>query len=60
MNRWEDKIVSDVRDSREQYAERFGFDVRAICKGLRKSKQESGRREVRLDPGGKRKSTALK
>ena len=49
MNEWEDQIVSEVRKAREQYAERFGFDVKAICKDLRKRQKESGRSVVRLD-----------
>lgn len=49
MNKWEDKIVSEVRKAREQYAEQFGFDVKAICRDLRKRQKESGRSVVQLD-----------
>ena len=50
MKKWEDKIVAEVREVREQYAERFGFDVRAICRDLRERQGEKGHRVVRLDP----------
>jgi len=49
MEKWEDKIVAEVRQVREQYAERFGFDIQAICRDLRKRQEEGGRRVVRLD-----------
>jgi hypothetical protein len=49
MDKWEDKIVAEVRQVREQYAEQFGFDVAAICRDLRERQEEGGRRVVRLD-----------
>ena len=48
MEKWEDEIVAEVRQVREEYAERFGFDVEAICGDLRKRQEEGGRRVVRL------------
>ena len=50
MEKWEDKIVAEVRQAREEYAERFGFDVQAICRDLRERQGERGHRVVRLDP----------
>ena len=49
MEKWEDEIVAEVRQVREEYAERFGFDVEAICGDLRKRQEEGGHRVVRLD-----------
>lgn len=45
-----DPIVEEVRSAREAYAARFGFDVRAICRDLRKRQADSGRRIVRAEP----------
>ncbi len=48
MEKWEDKIVAEVRQVREGYAEQFDFDVQAICRDLRKRQEEGGRRVVQL------------
>ena len=58
MEKWEDEIVTEVRQVREEYAERFGFDVEAICRDLRKRQEEGGRRVVRLDPKKVRSAAA--
>ena len=58
MEKWEDEIVAEVRQAREQYAEQFGFDVEAICRDLRKRQEEGGRRVVRLDPKKARSAAA--
>lgn len=49
MEKWEDKIVAEVRQVREQYAARFDFDIEAICRDLRERQEEGGRRVVRFD-----------
>ena len=58
MEKWEDEIVAEVRQVREEYAERFGFDVEAICRDLRKRQEEGGRRVVRLDSKKARSAAA--
>ena len=47
METWHDPIVEEVRSAREAYAERLGFDVRAICEDLRRRQSESGHPVVR-------------
>jgi len=46
----EDPIVQEVRAIREAYAEKFGFDLHAICEDLRREQRASGRKVVRLEP----------
>ena len=50
MEKWEDQIVTEVRQIRERYAERFGFDVRAICHDLKKRQEEGSRLVIRRRP----------
>ena len=47
---WKDPIVEEVRKIRQQHAERFNFDLRAIVDDLRKQQEQSGRRYVRFEP----------
>ena len=47
MERWEDPIVEEVRAVREAYAKRFGYDVQAICRDLRRRQDEDEREVVR-------------
>jgi hypothetical protein len=44
MDKWEDEIVAEVRAVRDAYAQRFAYDVRAICRDLKRS-QEAGNRK---------------
>ena len=48
MDKWKDEIVAEVRAVREAYAQRFGYDVRAICRDLKRSQDEGNRKIVRL------------
>jgi len=48
MDKWEDEIVAEVRAVREAYAQRFAYDVRAICQDLKRSQNEGNRKVVRL------------
>lgn len=41
-----DPIVEEVRSHRAAHAERFGYDLGAICEDLRRQQRESGRRVV--------------
>ena len=45
-----DPIVEEVRRFRAEHSERFGNDLDAICKDLRRHQATSGRRVVRLPP----------
>ncbi len=42
---WQDPIVEEIRQFREQYAIRFNHDLRAICRDLR-DRQKAGDRKV--------------
>lgn len=48
MDKWEDEIVAEVRAVRDAYAQRFAYDVRAICRDLKRSRDEGNRQVVRL------------
>jgi hypothetical protein len=46
----QDEIMKEVRAVREAYAERFGFDIRAIFRDAMESQEKSGRQLVTLEP----------
>jgi hypothetical protein len=48
MDKWEDEIVAEVRAVRDAYAQRFAYDVRAICRDLKRSQDEGDRAVIRL------------
>jgi hypothetical protein len=48
MDKWEDEIVAEVRAVRDAYAQRFAYDVQAICQDLKRSQDEGHRKIVRL------------
>lgn len=60
MEKWEDQIVREVREVREEYAARFGFDVKAICQDLRERQNSGGRTVVKsaLNPRAPRPGAA--
>lgn len=45
-----DPVVEEVRAAREDYARRFDFDLRAICRDLREQERSGGRELVSLPP----------
>ena len=45
---WNDKIVEEIPQIREQYAKSFNYDLKAIFEDLRKKEAESGREVVTL------------
>ncbi|MCK6555461.1 hypothetical protein L6Q96_12910 [Candidatus Binatia bacterium] len=47
---WKDPIVEEVRKIRQEHAERFNYDLRAIAADLRRQQEQSGRRYVRFEP----------
>ena len=46
----DDELIEEVRAIRESYAERFGFDVRAIFLDAMERQKKSGRQLVTLEP----------
>ncbi len=45
---WRDPIVDEIRTRREEYAARFGNDIKAICRDARESQKKGGRKTVSL------------
>jgi hypothetical protein len=45
-----DPIVEEIRQYREQYAARFGYDLAAICRDLRERQGACGREVVSRPP----------
>ena len=45
-----DPIVAQVRELREMYASRFGYDLASICRDLREQHRLSGKTMVRRKP----------
>jgi len=45
-----DPVVDEVRRIRHAYAERFGFDLRAMVADLRRKEQDHPDRLVSFDP----------
>lgn len=50
-----DPIVNEVRQCRQNYAKKFHYDLRAICKDLRQQQQSSGHNVITLQ--AKRRAT---
>jgi hypothetical protein len=47
---WHDPIVEEVRKHRQEYAAKFNFDLKEICRDLRRRQEKSGQRVVTLAP----------
>ena len=45
-----DSVVQEVREIREAYAKRFGYDLKAIYRDLKAKEQASGRQYVSFPP----------
>ena len=45
-----DSVVQEVREIREAYAKRFGYDLEAIHRDLKAKEQASGRQVVSFPP----------
>src|SRR5713101_2888761 len=54
---WKDPIVEEVRKQRRQYASRFGFDLDAIFRDL-KRKEQQGRRKLVSPPPRRGRTSA--
>ena len=47
---WRDPIVEEVRRVREEYAARYHYDIKAICRAARESEKKSDHEIVSLSP----------
>ncbi|MBF0308788.1 MAG: hypothetical protein HQL56_04580 [Magnetococcales bacterium] len=47
---WQDPLVEEIRQIREEHAARFHYDPEAIYQDLKRLEQESGRQTVSLQP----------
>jgi hypothetical protein len=47
---WEDPIVKETREAREELFARFDHDLAALCRFLREKQREHPGRVVTLDP----------
>ena len=45
---WQDAIVEEVRDIRQDYAKQFNYDIRAIYADIKKQEIKSGIKMVSL------------
>lgn len=46
----DDPIVEEIRKRGQEYAAKFNFDLKAICRDLRERQKYSDRRIVSLEP----------
>lgn len=47
---WQDEIVEEIHQIREEYAKSFNYDLDAMFADLQKKQAESGKEVVRLSP----------
>lgn len=47
---WTDEIVESTRKAREDYAAKFGYDLEAIYRDLKKQQEQGKRKIVSLPP----------
>ncbi len=45
-----DAIVEEIRRYREEYAARFNYDIKAMCRAAREHQEKGDRRTVSLPP----------
>ena len=57
---WNDEIVEEVRRIRNENAEKFNFDISAICADIRKKQAKEKRKIVSSIKPEKEKSEILK
>jgi hypothetical protein len=55
---WRDPIVEEVRRYRQDYAAQLNYNLKAICRDLRKKQNKSGRKIVSLSPKRVRKEVS--
>lgn len=47
---WQDEILEELHQIREEHAKSFNYDMKAICKDWRRQQAESGKQFVTLSP----------
>ena len=47
---WEDPIVKETRDAREELLKRFNYDLDALCEYLGRMEAASSKKSVALEP----------
>jgi hypothetical protein len=47
---WRDTVVEETRKAREEYAQKFDYDLGAIFRDLKESEDQNRERVVRLRP----------
>ena len=57
---WNDEIVDEVRRVRNEYAEKFNYDISAICADIRQKQADSKRKIVSLEVVEKAEPEILK
>jgi hypothetical protein len=50
---WQDEILEELHQIRENHAKSFNYDMRAICEDWRKKQAQSGRQFVTLTPASR-------
>jgi hypothetical protein len=45
-----DPIVEEIRRNRDEYARKFNYNIRAICRDIRKKQKKAGTQVVKLQP----------
>ena len=56
---WKDEIVDEVRHVRDEHAEKFNYDISAICADIRKKQANSKHKIVSLEEVKKAKPDTL-
>ena len=47
---WHDPIVEEIRRIREEYAAKFNYDIRAMCRDLMERQGKDGHKVVSFPP----------
>jgi len=50
MNEIIDPIIAEVRKAREAYAEKFNYDIQAMCRDLKKRQKQNADRIIAMPP----------
>jgi hypothetical protein len=45
-----DPIVEEIRQNRDKYARKFNYNIREICRDIKRKQRQSGRSVVKLEP----------
>lgn len=47
---WDDPIIKETRDAREELLERFNYDLDALCRYLDEADLQNGKKAITLEP----------